>query len=904
MIRLRLLFAILLLVCCQTVLMGADMKIAILRDSFPTKPCFADPAKLAGVLSQSNNAVEFVTADQLADARAFNADRYWLVVLPYGSYFPAAARDNFLAYLRAGGSFLSTGGYAFDEPVVNWKGQWLTRGQALIEIPTREVRIGAEGDDDYLTGEWNGREIAPGEWKDPDGTKRWSGKDSGLRLGVDPSRHYTIEIQVSENEFAARSRWRLMVNGKPSMDIPAGSGQTSTLKLGPEQFAGKRELDIRFDGKLWRPSDLTDSPDDRLLGLAVGRVRLISDGPVEQGPDLSVLSKPINMRHGVPADFLQWEPEQLGVFDAGYRLTGGKSISPAGSQCIIPNGRNPGHPDTFGSFRYEGDIDGWAAAGTTGSQWYWTMQTHRSRLIPLLDTKDEFGRYRGSAGSLMVNTLEPYRGSIWAYFGVENREIFSLSGADKMLVGVVSAMKRGVFVHDLHPSYACYRQGEEAVIKGSVSNFGRQPVKCDAQIDIADESGSPVHAETIQLDLAPGETREISTKWHPGVFASDLYTARADLVIDGKPIDTLKAGFYTWHDQTVRSGMQLSYRDDYLRDAGRPRYMLGVEAFYDRYCPMGMDPLDIERDFRDMADMGIHIARTFTYSDTEEDWRFRDALVMASARHHVAFWLSGTVTMGGYLNDPTTISLPQSIGERYKGVPGVFIDLFNEPDFHAGDDPQRDQRFNDYLRAKYGSTEALRVAWGDELGKDEQLGSLKMGWLNDNWTSVRCRDIYQFLVQQGSKWVTDVTGAIKSKDPSRLVSCGYLAVVEGDDDGCGGYLRRAGLCRPALLPQDRRHTRGSIRSLRSPTGATAARLHRSANSAPRLIRRSRKPAITMTQLNSRSCGICTSATTPSRSAAYLRATGIWRDPQSCIFPYGIVYLGLHSEAGRPKLTAR
>ncbi len=36
-----------------------------------------------------------------------------------------------------------------------------------------------------------------------------------------------------------------------------------------------------------------------------------------------------------------------------------------------------------------------------------------------------------------------------------------------------------------------------------------------------------------------------------------------------------------------------------------------------------------------------------------------------------------------------------------------------------------------YLRAKYGSDEALRAAWGDELGKDEKLGSIKMGWINE-----------------------------------------------------------------------------------------------------------------------------------------------------------------------------
>lgn len=889
-----------ILAACAGAVLGADMKIAILRDTFPEKAGFADPEKLAeilrqaqdgrskaqddeaGVLRQAQGAqdgVEFVSAEQLADANAFSASKYWLVVLPYGPYFPAEARDNFLAYLRAGGDFLSTGGYAFDSPAVRWQGQWLTLEDVLRIVPTSEVNIGDEhnADMDYLTGEWNGPEDAGGEWGDSGDRKRWSGKNAGIRLVVDPAESYTLEIRVSVNQFAAASKWRLTVNGKPFTDIPAGSGQVLKVRLGPKEFAGKREVEIGFDGKLWRPSEVTNSPDTRLLGIAVGRVRLIPDGQASPKPNIDILRRPINMRHGKPEDFLEWDKAQLGVFDAGYRLTGGKSIVPAPDQHIVPAG-----------FTVKGKVEGWAAAGTTGSDWYWTAKTRRSRLIPLLQTLDEYGRFRGNAGSLMVNTLEPYRGSIWAYFGVESFDLFSKPGAEELLAGLVNAMKRGAFVHDLHPSYACYRQGEEARIIGSVSNFGAESLSCMARIDITDESGSPVHSESIHVDLAPGETKQISTTWHPGVFGDDFYIARADLLVGDEPVDTARTGFYAWNETTVANGMQLSYSGNYLRDDGRPRYMLGVQAFYDRYCPAGMNPLDVERDFRDMADMGIHIARTFTYSDDETDWRFRDALVMAAARHRVAFWLSGTIYMRGYLDNPASISIAHQIGKRHKGIRGMFIDLFNEPDWHNREDAQRDARFNDYLRAKYGSDQALRAAWGDELGANEKLGSLKMGWITNDWTSVRSRDIYQFLCEQGAKWVTDVTGAIKVEDPSRLVSCGYLG-------WWNGMMMDPVVTSDALDFVDRHHY-FKMSNARGFDAQLAVTDRRYCGKAPSIGEFGSKTYPTFKETGHNYDTVEQQELRYLHVGHYTLALGgifasnwHWRDPQSCIFPYGIIH---------------
>lgn len=873
----RLLLVLSVMVLCAAAAVGADMKIAILRDSFPAKDSFASPEKLAEILRQAqSDGVEFVTADQLADPKAFNSEKYWLAVLPYGSYFPVEARDNFLAYLRAGGDFLSTGGYAFDEPALKWKGQWLTREEALRSTPTREVGVGSKGDLNYLTGEWHGPEPAPGEWGDPEATKRWSGRLAGLKLTVDPTKQYTLELRVTANPLAAKCyRW-LNINERHALDIPAKGGQVLRFPLGPKQFGGKHELDLVFVSELWRPCDLGDSPDTRLLGIGVGRVRLLSKGPVEPEPDIASLSVRINMRHGKPNDFLEWEKEQLGVFDAGYRLTGGKSISAAADQNVIP-----------ASYALKGKIEGWAAAGTTGSDWYWTTPTHRSRLIPLLATSDEFGRFRGNAGSLMVNTLEPYRGSIWAYFGVESRVLFSGPGADKLLLSVVNAMKRGVFVHDLHPSLACYRKGEEAVITGSVSNLGEEPVSCHARIDITDEQGSPVHSESIAVKLAPGEAKEISTRWHPGLFEDDFYKVKTELVLDGKAVDTLRTGFYAWNDNTLEAGMPLSYSGNYLRDGGKPRYMLGVEAFYDRNCPMGMDPLDVERDFRDMADMGLHVARTFTYSDTEQDIRFRDALVMASQRHRVAFFLSGTVFMRGYFDHPELISLPQAIGERYRGVSGMMIDLFNEPNFSDVEDAPRDARFNEYLRAKYGSTEALREVWANELGKDEKLGSIKMGWISKDWLSIRSRDAYRFLIGQGSKWITDVTGAIKDKDPSRMVSVGYL-------QSWVGMVMDPATTSDALDFTDR-HWYGKVGEVRAFDAGLAMSDRRYRGKATSIGKFGSKTYPTFVESGHNYDSVEQQELRYLHVGHYTLALGgvfasnwIWRDPQGSIFPYGIV----------------
>lgn len=75
------------------------------------------PDRLVRALEGSGFRAYVLKAGDLADPEVLTTERIDALILPWGALFPAAARETFTAYLKAGGSFLATGGYAFDRLV-------------------------------------------------------------------------------------------------------------------------------------------------------------------------------------------------------------------------------------------------------------------------------------------------------------------------------------------------------------------------------------------------------------------------------------------------------------------------------------------------------------------------------------------------------------------------------------------------------------------------------------------------------------------------------------------------------------------------------------------------------------------------------------------------------------------
>ncbi|MGD8238654.1 MAG: cellulase family glycosylhydrolase [Armatimonadota bacterium] len=113
------------------------------------------PAALAEALRGGGFGVTMLKPGDLADAGVLTREHFDAVALPFGPYFPLEAREAFLAYLKAGGSFLSTDGYAFDELVVLTDSGWLPVGadrtaeqmdEPDATPPRMNTRFGTVGD--------------------------------------------------------------------------------------------------------------------------------------------------------------------------------------------------------------------------------------------------------------------------------------------------------------------------------------------------------------------------------------------------------------------------------------------------------------------------------------------------------------------------------------------------------------------------------------------------------------------------------------------------------------------------------------------------------------------------------------------------------------------------------------
>lgn len=139
---------------------GQAGRIGLLADSaFPKSAAASDPEALEPALKAAGFGVTRLLAGDLCKPERLA--EFDVLVLPQGPAYPAQGRDALFGYLKAGGAFVASGGYAFDD-LVEWTGEaWvaagtamqaqdLDRGQPQILINSR---IGKPGDTMVLPGD-------------------------------------------------------------------------------------------------------------------------------------------------------------------------------------------------------------------------------------------------------------------------------------------------------------------------------------------------------------------------------------------------------------------------------------------------------------------------------------------------------------------------------------------------------------------------------------------------------------------------------------------------------------------------------------------------------------------------------------------------------------------------------
>ena len=694
---------------------SARSRIAILAGTYPADDCApSNVSVLSKVLTDAGCQCVSIDAKQAADPAFLDPTRFDIFIVPTGNFFLAKAHEALVHYLHSGGALLTTGGYAFDRPLVDYAGKWM-RPEDLPAGDQPATPLFAEG-----TAGWSQASNRTGS-PHIESAKGPSG-EPGVEISTD-------DLDLWDTGISPNVADKLSAGWSITRFWAKADARTSKLSVEWHEKDGARWKALINVGTDWRqytlfPSDFSYWKDNSSVGrggpgdmfhpenakqMQVGlSYGLAPSGmphsfciagvgvQVDAARDLRGKSRRINTRYAPIRDAMWPDPSQLGIFDAGYRLSQVSATRPSPAQDILSN------------FDLKAPLVGYSATAMTSTEGH-GVGANRCRWTPLLACTDRFGRPRGEAGAIVRHYSGVFAGSSWAIFGVTNRDLFA-EGAPalkQVLLPTVEELLRRFYLHDTESEYACYRQGEGVRFRTKVSNFGKASQSAAVRFVVTAEGAtSPVAVLSQDVAVSPGVTRTIDLEWTPRSFASDYYALRAELVCGGKTIDHEDNAFVVWSPSVIAKGPRFGKAGSYFTINGRPKLVFGAQSFW---CQEGnitaRSPAAFARDFAQMHAMGLCWTRAFLpFNDesmnfsrndlprgNEVEKRINDMMVQLAQKNGIVLYdainLNNTA-------DPAVLARQEAsivqAAVRYRDVPGFAFDIDNEPALKGGDQAVKD----------------------------------------------------------------------------------------------------------------------------------------------------------------------------------------------------------------------
>lgn len=747
---------------------------AILREDIPVRGVASDPQTLARILGETHQ-VELVSAENLADAERFNREKFDLLVLPYGESFPLQAWGTVEKFLANGGDLLTAGGYAFRSPLVKKSGKW--------EFYDEEVR----------------HESGPNLLPEAAGAG-WKGSDSSHAVvtSVELSKGHAqaaARVEVPANVWEQNASWSfdLAASGEGTQFFFECWIRTEDVQAAPDGCAYVGVEQLEGDGELAYAARVTFEeirgnsdwhkverlfyliPTCRMLRVHLGLKN--ATGTVwgtgfrleHRSPQVR-----INTEYGFPEDSLTISPRQIGMFDPDFRLKRATKIRRATGQAIAGVGGE-----------LTGKFEGYAATAVVGM--------NNARWIPLLQSLDQLGRRRGAAGALVYNTHGVYARGSWAFFGVDNVDLFAKGSqpGEETLRAVGRALARKCFLHGCASNFASYKDGEEVRLRVLVSNYGRGAASMELRwkIEPADGQQSAFNMSR-RVQLSAGQIFAVETSWHPASFAGERYVVTATLVAHDEEIDEIKTGFNVWKQESLGKGMPFEFKDNYFQVKGKSLFLQGTDDYLHTFIDQDENPLTWHEDAQGCHDTCIDVYENLMglrgpqQRPTEAWWRWIDAMLLNVQRVGGVFFpgmlvFSNTAVSNKDMADQQ--AYVRAFAARYKDAAGIMYYLNGDLELHNPNLPDLQKLYNEYLQEKYGSDAVLRTAW--KLSPPEAaIGRLTIRRGGQDWADVRIVDDFRFRTQVVRRWLNAMHDSIREADQKHPVTAEfYQTPVSGID---------------------------------------------------------------------------------------------------------------------------
>lgn len=788
---------------------SADVAAILVEPGFLAAGAPSTPDVLAKIVRRAGFQTRIVSAAQVADPAVLDPARVRLLVLPHARVFPAEGRASLVQFLKGGGDLLATGGYAFEDLLRHVDGQWIRERD--------HVRAELE------------RAMSPENSLVPGGGFEEVGEipmgDGGIGGWRRTGPHCVVVAgEAYEGSQCGRVTLPLEATGSSAIfyqDVAAQPGTSYRIS------AWMRTRDVRGQGMAylavyqhdeqgrmidfrdfatarnttdWREYhyDFTPRPNVRRLRIQAGLYNATGTmwvDDVRLGNVTGVTSTAINTSTGKPADGLEVAPEQIGIFDPSFPLKRVASLRTAAGQLVL---REP--------IDLAGEFEGWAASGVIGYD--------QARWIPLVEGFDRYGRRRGPVGAMILNYGGFYSGSCWAYFGIENQDLFAdpESAAARGLQQAAGFLRRELFLRNLATDQRLYRAGETITASVVVDNRGAGEQAVRVRFTMGPGRQVAPHAPEAAKTLAvpPGKSERVEFTLPAPKDARPLERITAVLEMAGEVIDAMTTGVVIEQPAAVASAPPLRFSENYFTLGGRPLFLFGSDDYSRIYRSASENPLTWAEELDAARDMGLNLYENLQYVNrghrmSEDDWRTFRAMAQLVAARGMVFMPGMLIGHNVAIGDAALAeesALCREYARRLGDVPALLYYINGDYQMRLEERPEEVKAlWNRWLAEKYTGPEKLRAAWRvQEVGKWGEMAFPPAS--SQRWDDVAAVDRWRFLHWLMLRWNQAHVAAVREHDREHPITSEYYQfafagmdlplTIDGQDVSNIGYFDRPG----------------------------------------------------------------------------------------------------------------
>lgn len=407
-------------------------RVAVLSEEF-TDESQAVARRTIASLQSEGFAVTPLNADQLADAKTFNASRYELLVLPSSPVFPASATQGLDRFVRDGGDLVLLGGKSFERMVTKDRGEWLDFDAIRPRLESGRSLDSIALFEDLNIKQWK-RHASNGKTGSGLSQTRTRQADA-LRLDLKDVTQYdtfkanlTTPISDGHNVMVLWSRAQSKKTRQAAFEIRTKAGA---------RWIATIDLDTQ-----WRPTVL--QPKDFVY----------HEGGSAQSAESFSFSEADRLSFGLTKDYGEFEGADHTLM---FTVLGTAAIDLASSELLEQFDLFTELP----SFQFAQASE--ASTSTSASKWlgeviefggpidgtsaFAVPRSSVSQAFPVLETENRLGQ-PVVAATVVAHYAGPYAGSQWFVCGVEGSGFYLEKSWDRLLLGVAERMRQSVWLRD------------------------------------------------------------------------------------------------------------------------------------------------------------------------------------------------------------------------------------------------------------------------------------------------------------------------------------------------------------------------------------------------------------------------------------------------------------------------